>query len=112
MLHRQFTLAAILALASFTLADDPTEKAPQKPISGTDTVHGCYGSLGTMTKLATIDFNTQGECTRRCRNENKVAAASNRKDCYCGDEYPNGADLVADDKCTEPCPGFGTDACT
>ncbi|KAI1452164.1 hypothetical protein F4805DRAFT_45447 [Annulohypoxylon moriforme] len=106
---RQFTVAAVLALA--TLSTATKEKAPQDPIVGTDTVHGCYKSVGTMTHQNTDNFNSQGACAGLCRSKNFVAGASNSVDCWCGDEYPNKADLVDDDQCTEPCPGFGDDAC-
>ncbi|KAI1210256.1 uncharacterized protein F4807DRAFT_74233 [Annulohypoxylon truncatum] len=106
---RQFTVAAVLALA--TLSTATKEKAPQTPIVGTDTVHGCYKSVGTMTHQNTDNFNSQGACAGLCRSKNFVAGASNSADCWCGDEYPNKADLVDDDQCTEPCPGYGDDAC-
>ncbi|OTA95208.1 hypothetical protein M434DRAFT_69779 [Hypoxylon sp. CO27-5] len=106
---RQFTVLAVLALASVSTATK--EKAPQDPIVGTDTVHGCYKSVGTMKKLNTDNFNSQGACAGFCRKNGYVAGASNSYDCWCGDEYPNKADLVDDDQCTEPCPGYGDDAC-
>ncbi|KAI6083471.1 hypothetical protein F4821DRAFT_262855 [Hypoxylon rubiginosum] len=111
MSFRRFAVAAVLAFATVASAANTQEVAPQDPISGTDTVHGCYKSLGTMTKAQTDEFNTQGSCTKFCRNLGKVAAASNAKICYCGDVYPNKADLVNDDQCTEPCPGYDSQAC-
>ncbi|KAI1413404.1 hypothetical protein F5Y13DRAFT_29471 [Hypoxylon sp. FL1857] len=109
MSFRQIAVVAVLALASVSTATK--EKAPQSPIVGTDTVHGCYKSVGTMKKLNTDNFNSQGACAGFCRKNNYVVGASNSVDCWCGDEYPNKADLVDDDQCTEPCPGFGDDAC-
>ncbi|KAI0838345.1 hypothetical protein F5Y06DRAFT_44711 [Hypoxylon sp. FL0890] len=106
---RQLAVVAVLALASVSSAT--TEKPAQSPIAGTDTVHGCYKSVGTMKKLNTDTFNSQGACAGFCRDNNYVAGASNSYDCWCGDEYPNKADLVDDDECTEPCPGYGDDAC-
>ncbi|KAI2471108.1 hypothetical protein F4781DRAFT_142747 [Annulohypoxylon bovei var. microspora] len=106
---RQFTVAAVLAFA--TLSTATKEKAATDPIVGTDTVHGCYKSVGTMKHQNTDDFNSQGACAGVCRTNGYVAGASNSVDCWCGDEYPNKADLVDDDQCTEPCPGFGDDAC-
>lgn len=108
---RRFAVAAVLAFASISSATDTKEKPAEDPISGTDTVHGCYKSFGTMTSQGEVPFNTQGKCTELCRGKNKVAAASNSHDCYCGDEYPSKADLVDDDQCTEPCPGFDSEAC-
>ncbi|XXH01475.1 Histone acetyltransferase [Hypoxylon texense] len=109
MSFRRVAVAAVLAFASISSATK--EKAAQDPISGTDTVHGCYKSYGQMKSQGEVPFNTQGKCTELCRNLTKVAAASNSHLCYCGDEYPAKADLVDDDQCTEPCPGFDTDAC-
>ncbi|KAI2635651.1 hypothetical protein GGS26DRAFT_589322 [Hypomontagnella submonticulosa] len=106
---RQFTIAAVLAFASLSTATK--EKAAQDPVAGTDTVHGCYKSVGTMKYMGPIDFNTQGLCVRLCLKNEKVVGASNSNDCWCGDEYPNKADLVDDKQCTEPCPGFGDEAC-
>ncbi|KAI0849475.1 hypothetical protein F5Y00DRAFT_261607 [Daldinia vernicosa] len=107
---RQFAVAVILALSP--LADAANLEQPATdPVPGTDTVHGCYKSLGVLVLEQTIDFNSQGACTTLCRNKTNLVAATNAKDCYCGDKYPNKADLVDDSECTEPCPGFGTQAC-
>ncbi|KAI1385791.1 uncharacterized protein F4822DRAFT_354864 [Hypoxylon trugodes] len=106
---RQFTITAILVLASLSVATK--EKAPETPTPGTDTVHGCYKSVGTMKNTSHDEFNTQGACAKVCRGLGKLVGASLSKDCWCGDQYPNKADLVDDDQCTEPCPGFGDEAC-
>ncbi|KAI0165162.1 hypothetical protein GGR52DRAFT_575255 [Hypoxylon sp. FL1284] len=106
---RRFAVAAVVVFASLSSATK--EKPPQEPKPGTDTVHGCYKSVGTMKMLQSFDFNSQGKCVGLCLDKKFTAAASNKNDCYCGNEYPNKADLVDDDKCDEPCPGFGDDAC-
>ncbi|KAI1464934.1 uncharacterized protein F4812DRAFT_462256 [Daldinia caldariorum] len=108
MSFRQLAVAAILALASLTNA---AEKPAEDPIPGTDTVHGCYKSVGNLKLAETIEFNTQGACNTLCRSKQALVAASNAKDCYCGNQYPSKADLVDDDQCNEPCPGFKTEAC-
>ena len=64
-----------------------------------------------MVLNGTVDFNTQGKCNEICRALNKLTAASYATDCYCGDKYPPLNTILADDKCDEPCPGFGTEAC-
>ncbi|ORY60847.1 uncharacterized protein BCR38DRAFT_348970 [Pseudomassariella vexata] len=87
------------------------EVAATDPILGTDTVHGCYSSLGSLVKNATIEFNSQGSCAEACRSMGKYVGASNANDCYCGDKYPPLNTLVDDSECTEPCPGFGAQAC-
>ncbi|OTA99714.1 hypothetical protein M426DRAFT_16179 [Hypoxylon sp. CI-4A] len=109
MSFRRLAIVAALAMASFSVATK--EKAAQDPVPGTDTVHGCYKSVGTMKHMKYQDFNTQGLCVALCRTNKKNVGASNSYDCWCGDEYPNKDDLVDDSECTEPCPGFGDDAC-
>ncbi|KAH9905732.1 hypothetical protein F4778DRAFT_677275 [Xylariomycetidae sp. FL2044] len=109
MLFSQFSIAAVLSLASLGLATE--EQPATTPVLGTDTVHGCYGSLGELEHDSDNEFNTQGKCTEICRNQSKLVAATNAKACYCGDKYPNSNDLVDDDQCTEPCPGFSDQAC-
>ncbi|KAI8964169.1 hypothetical protein F5Y11DRAFT_112190 [Daldinia sp. FL1419] len=107
---RQFAVAAIMALGPLANAKN-LQSPPQDPVLGTDTVHGCYKSFGTMKLDQSIAFNSQGACTTVCRDKGRLVAATNANDCYCGDQYPSKSDLVDDDKCTEPCPGFGTQAC-
>ncbi|KAI0122429.1 hypothetical protein F4814DRAFT_446364 [Daldinia grandis] len=107
---RQFAVVAILALGPLTNAKNLQSPATS-PIPGTDTVHGCYKSLGTLKHEQTIKFNSQGACTVLCRDKGSLVAATNTEECYCGDQYPSKGDLVDDDQCTEPCPGFGSQAC-
>lgn len=107
---RQFAVAAILALGPLANAKNLQSPATD-PIPGTDTVHGCYKSLGTLKHQQTIQFNSQGACAGLCRDNGSLVAASNTEECYCGDQYPNKSDLVDDSQCTEPCPGFGSQAC-
>ncbi|KAI1493806.1 hypothetical protein F5X96DRAFT_686314 [Biscogniauxia mediterranea] len=107
---RKFTVVAALALASVTSAAN-LEVAAQTPVLGQDTVHGCYGSLGSLTLDSKPDFNSQGKCVGICKAKEKNVAATYSNECYCGDVYPNSDDLLDDSKCTEPCPGFDTQAC-
>ncbi|KAI1344552.1 hypothetical protein F5Y15DRAFT_115142 [Xylariaceae sp. FL0016] len=107
---RRFAAAAILAFAALSSADN-LEVAASDPVKGTDTVHGCYNSLGELTKNSVQEFNSQGKCATICRTLEKPVAASYSETCYCGDQYPNSKNLVDDSKCNEPCPGYDTQAC-
>ncbi|KAI1082426.1 hypothetical protein F5B20DRAFT_502668 [Whalleya microplaca] len=106
---RQVTVAAILAFASISSATK--EKAASDPVLGTDTVHGCYKSKGELTLQISADFNSQGKCAETCRAKQFTVGATNARDCYCGMKYPNKQTMTDDSECTEPCPGFGDDAC-
>ncbi|KAI1871553.1 uncharacterized protein JN550_004547 [Neoarthrinium moseri] len=106
---RLFTVSALLAVSSLVSATK--EVAASEPKVGTDTVHGCYSSLGNLVLNATSKFNTQGLCATACRGMDKVVGASFSESCYCGDKYPPKNTLVDDSECTEPCPGFGDEAC-
>lgn len=88
-----------------------TEKSAQSPVSGTDTVHGCYSNIDNLVFNQTSEFNTQGLCAGFCRSMGKYVGASQAKDCYCGEEYPALNTLTSDSDCTEPCPGYDTEAC-
>ncbi|KAI1504026.1 hypothetical protein F5X99DRAFT_406405 [Biscogniauxia marginata] len=107
---RKFTVVAALALASLTSAAN-LEVPSQAPVLNQDTVHGCYKSLGTLKLDSNPDFNSQGKCVGICKGKSKNVAATNSDACYCGDVYPNSNDVVDDSECTEPCPGFDTQAC-
>lgn len=109
---KYMAVSGLLALFSIVCAaSEGTEVAAEDPISGTDTVHGCYGNIDNLTLNGTSEFNTQGLCAGNCRTMGKYVGAALAKDCYCGDEYPPLNTMVSDDECTEPCPGFGTEAC-
>lgn len=108
---RLFAISALLALAPVVRAATGVEQTATTPILGTDTVHGCYSSLGELKLNGTDEFNSQGACAGACRTRNKNVAASNAKDCYCGDKYPPKNTLVDDSECTEPCPGYDAQAC-
>jgi cell wall integrity and stress response component len=107
-----FAVSSLLAFSRLVLATgEGTEVAAESPISGTDTVHGCYSYVDNLTLNSTNEFNSQGACATICRDLGKYVGATQAEDCYCGDEYPPLNTLVDDDECTEPCPGYGTEAC-
>jgi cell wall integrity and stress response component len=108
---RLFTVSALMAAVRLASASTGTEVAASDPITGTDTVHGCYSDLGNLVFNQTYLYNSQGACAGFCRDMGKYVGASQAKDCYCGDKYPAKNTLVDDSECTEPCPGFGSQAC-
>ncbi|TRX95948.1 hypothetical protein FHL15_003090 [Xylaria flabelliformis] len=102
---------AVLALAPLTQAYDKGVEVPvQQPILGTDTVAGCYSSLGDMTMDSTDKYNAQGYCAPNCRDKGFPVGATYAKACFCGTKMPNHLTLVNDTKCNEPCPGFDKQA--
>ncbi|ETS75729.1 hypothetical protein PFICI_12673 [Pestalotiopsis fici W106-1] len=106
------SIFCLLPLAVAVLASSGAEEtAAEDPIKGTDTVHGCYSSVGELTFNSTNAFNGQGLCSTYCRGGGFAVAASQSSDCYCGDKYPPESTLVDDSECNEPCPGFSVDAC-
>ena len=106
---KQFTVAAVLAFAS--VASAGLQPPPQDPARGSDKVRGCYASKGELTLLTLEDANSRGVCNEACRAKNKNVAATSLDDCFCGDKYPPKSTKVDDDKCGEPCPGYGLEAC-
>lgn len=109
---RLFTISALLAAARLvSAATQGVEQNVTSPILGTDTVHGCYTSKGDLTLNGTIEFNSQGSCNIACRAIKKDVSATQASVCYCGDAYPPLNTLTTNDKCAEPCPGFGEQAC-
>jgi cell wall integrity and stress response component len=107
---RFIALTGLLALTNVVRATT-TEVAAEDPVKGTDTVHGCYGNVDNLTLNSTNEFNTQGLCSTACRGMSKAVGAAYSSDCYCGDEYPPLNTLLDDSECTEPCPGYDTQAC-
>ncbi|RYP69504.1 hypothetical protein DL769_005251 [Monosporascus sp. CRB-8-3] len=108
---RQYIVVAVLAGASLASAQN-LQPPPESPIRGTETVRGCFSSLGELKLLYNEStFNSKGLCNSKCREQEKYVAATSADACYCGDKYPPSSAKVADNKCTEPCPGYDTEAC-
>lgn len=105
-----WAVTALLAVSPLVSAVG-TQKPPQQPVLGTDTVHGCYKSKGSMTKEGSGQFMSQGYCATACRKLKKSVGATSSSDCFCGDKYPPKSTLTKDEECSEPCPGFDEDAC-
>lgn len=109
---RKITAVAILALASLAGAQKKGVEVPaEQAVQGTDTVAGCFSSLGDMKPDSTDKYNAQGYCAPRCRDLGKPVGATYLKQCYCGTKLPNKKTLLPDSKCNEPCPGFDPQAC-
>lgn len=108
---RQISTVAVLALASFTIAKKGVEVPAQQAVTGTDTVAGCFSSLGDMKVDSFSEYNAQGYCGPNCRNKSMPVGATYLKACYCGTKMPNKKTLLPDSKCNEPCPGYDIQAC-
>jgi cell wall integrity and stress response component len=89
----------------------PVEPVATEPVLGTNTIHGCYSSVGGLRLNETNTFNSQGSCGTACRGVGAYVAATQGNSCYCGDTYPPASTLVDDDQCDEACPGYSTNAC-
>lgn len=109
---RQITAVALLALASFTNAQKKGVEVPaEQAVIGSDTVAGCFSSLGDMTLDSSDKYNAQGYCGPNCRDKGFPVGATYLKQCFCGHKMPNKKTLLDDSKCNEPCPGFDPQAC-
>lgn len=109
---RKIATVAILAFASLAGAQKKGVELPaEQPVQGTDTVAGCFSSLGDMKPDSMYKYNAQGYCAPRCRDLGKPVGATYLKQCYCGTKLPNKKTLLPDSKCNEPCPGFDPQAC-
>lgn len=109
---RQITAVALLALASFTSAQKKGVEVPaEQAVIGSDTVAGCFSSLGDMEFDSSDNYNAQGYCAPNCRDKGLPVGATYLKRCYCGHKLPNKKSLLDDSKCNEPCPGFDLQAC-
>lgn len=102
---------AVLALASLVDAKKGVEVPPQQAVTGTDTVAGCFSSLGDMKIDSFYEYNAQGYCGPKCRSKQMPVGATYLKACYCGTKLPNKKTLLPDAKCNEPCPGYDIEAC-
>lgn len=100
-----------LAATAFAKSSAVTETQAEDPVLGTETVHGCYASVGSLTSNGTNEFNTEGSCATACRGGGFAVAASQAEDCYCGAEYPAENTMVDDAECNEPCPGYPNESC-
>ncbi|KAH6648958.1 hypothetical protein BKA67DRAFT_661894 [Truncatella angustata] len=101
----------LLPIAATVLARGSLETSAEDPVIGTDTVHGCYSSVGELKLNKTNEFNARGLCASLCRDADANVAATQGSKCYCGQKYPAASTLVDDSQCDEPCPGYSAEAC-
>ncbi len=77
------------------------------------TLKGCYDSSEPLEDFGAHDFQSYGECQKRCVSLGKaVMGLAKGTNCWCGDLIPAKDSKVSDSKCDSPCEGYGTDMCT
>ncbi|KAK4222358.1 putative wsc domain protein [Podospora fimiseda] len=118
-----FIAAALLAAVGDALPDHGSTghrlvgralQAPKAPpMINQQTIQGCFKSSGELVMNGTLTFNSKGGCiTNICFKKGyAVGALGGGNQCWCGDKYPPKRDLVADEKCSYPCPGYDQEAC-
>ncbi|KAF5687473.1 cell wall integrity stress response component 1 [Fusarium circinatum] len=102
-------LAMAIAGTSFVMAAELQQPA-QTPVLNQQTRQGCFKSVGNMTQAFSGTDTSSGYCFNLCKKKYNAFALQGSK-CYCGMLYPPEDDLVDDDKCNWPCPGYGKEAC-
>ncbi|KAF9769393.1 hypothetical protein IL306_013191 [Fusarium sp. DS 682] len=106
-----FTLAITAAGFVGVNALKKGEQQPTvEPVLNQQTSQGCWKSRGNMTEQLTGVEVTSGKCFSQCKKKFLVFALQGST-CYCGMVYPEEGDLVDDDKCNWPCPGYPFEAC-
>jgi len=107
--------AAALLLGASTVAarrEYPAAAAQWLNIRGGSEYNGCYSSSEGISFNSTDKFNSMGYCSSQCRPIGKaVTAVTNSNACWCGDELPPTSSKVDDSKCSDICPGYGTESC-
>jgi cell wall integrity and stress response component len=94
-----------------TLATPGKQSPSALPVQGQLTPHGCYNSGANLTETAVEDNVSGGSCYNACKAANYYVSGLHGTKCYCGMVYPPIKDLLSDDKCNYPCPGYGKEAC-
>jgi len=110
--------AGLASRALLVAAQSPTESGVQQPTEpprlDAPTTHGCYNSSGDLEKFGNVDFNTIGECNKKCLTKNPdylVSATQGGQFCWCGFKYPPASSLVDPKQCNVGCTGFQQHAC-
>ncbi|KAK6081664.1 wsc domain containing protein [Seiridium cupressi] len=106
----KFTLI-LLPIVATAAAGSQLKQTSEDPVLGTDTIYGCYSSVGELQLNGGNVFNSQGSCATTCRAAGAYVAATQESSCYCGDTYPAASTLVDDSQCDVPCPGYADSAC-
>ncbi|KAJ4138528.1 hypothetical protein NW768_002366 [Fusarium equiseti] len=116
-----FTSPASIALWTITCLatalPGPLRPGQQHPIQsaalGRISQQGCFSSIPiTLGSPNSSSQNSWDSCSKRCRDEeHKPVALVRGRFCYCADTYPPIHTLMEDERCDDPCPGFGFYAC-
>lgn len=103
----------LLSVSSVTaIRAYPAEAARTLQLRGEIKYDACYSSSEGMTFNSTAKYNSKGYCRTQCIGMGSaVTAVSNSTECWCGDELPPTSSEVDDSKCSDICPGYGTESC-
>lgn len=83
------------------------------PVPGAVRSQGCWSSRGNMTATTAVKATevSSGSCNKYCTAQKFAVSGLQADVCYCGMVYPPADDVVDDNKCNFPCPGYGNEAC-
>ncbi|KAM5345691.1 hypothetical protein ACJ41O_011552 [Fusarium nematophilum] len=104
-------VAATQFLGIYAQATRGVQKPYRDPVANELTSHGCYLSLGNLTRVDNEENNSSGSCSDVCTGKKKYVMAVRADKCYCGMVYPPLEDKTKDANCNFPCPGYGQEAC-
>ncbi|KAF5018784.1 hypothetical protein F66182_9234 [Fusarium sp. NRRL 66182] len=104
-----------IAAASFIgvrAQDSDNLQLPVKePVLNEMSSQGCWKSNGNLTEEYSGTGTSSGQCFQLCKKKKNYVFSLQGAKCFCGDLYPKEGDLVDDEKCNWPCPGYGKEAC-
>ncbi|KIA75997.1 plasma membrane sensor transducer [Aspergillus ustus] len=72
---------------------------------------GCFRRIDGLKNLGAYRYNSISYCNDRCRRSKRDFAAVKGKYCACGSSLPSVDDVVSDNECDEPCPGYSYVTC-
>lgn len=129
-LRRSPTMKSVtfIVTALLAAADAMADKMPNKVVARQElgvqvpktrpqrnkaTSQGCFKTSGDMKNMGVRPYMSIGKCGDEiCRGAGYLVGGTTEGDeCWCGNKYPPESDLVDDEKCDEPCTGFGEHAC-
>ncbi|KAI1249432.1 hypothetical protein MGN70_009045 [Eutypa lata] len=71
---------------------------------------GCFETPTDLDHDGRSTFQSVGLCARHCRSV-PVYGLSNGTECFCGSVAPPWEQLVGEELCNRPCPGYPRDTC-
>ncbi|ROT37972.1 hypothetical protein SODALDRAFT_324431 [Sodiomyces alkalinus F11] len=102
-------------VAAAVAQDDDEPRGEQRPkvppMLESVTSAGCYKSKGDWEDFTIPLFLSSGSCSDLCIEEEALISAMGEGLCWCGNTMPPKDDLVDDENCNHPCPGFPEEAC-